>query len=209
MRSVLTIAFQFSFENHLRESVAAMARQYVRAVMASVQRVAMAIAPFRIGSQIEMKHPPGSPEALTLAKWIGRSYRVHTGAEIRWSDTEDADSPLTLLWKHSDAILCCSLKAAPMLMFANSAGLDILETTLINIQDMPLEMVLGDEGRQVLFLELPKIMNQQGFAYLPGGVCKSSMGRQASYEQAVAWKVLGDDGAPHCLALMLVNWTFI
>lgn len=74
-RSVLTIAFQFSFENHLRESVAAMARQYVRAVMASVQRVAMAIAPSRLDSQIQLKHPPGSPEALTLASWIGRSYR--------------------------------------------------------------------------------------------------------------------------------------
>ena len=51
----------------------------------------------------------------------------------------------------------------------------------------------------------------QGFAYLPGGVCKSSMGRQASYEQAVAWKVVGDDvaGAPHCLAFMFVNWTFL
>lgn len=74
-RSVLTIAFQFSFENHLRESVAAMARQYVRGVMASVQRVAMAIAPSRLGSHIELKHPPGSPEALALATWIGRSYR--------------------------------------------------------------------------------------------------------------------------------------
>jgi homeobox-leucine zipper protein len=136
-----------------------------------------------------------------------------------------------------------------MLMFTNSAGLDILETTLINIQDMSLETVLGDECQQALFLELPKIMNQvmltiinlpllhlqhtftgamtkilelkpgrfaspllsyqQGFANLPGGVCKSSMGRQASYEQAVAWKVVGDDGTPHCLTLMLVNWTFV
>ncbi|GJN35492.1 hypothetical protein PR202_gb24275 [Eleusine coracana subsp. coracana] len=214
VRSVLTITFQFSFENHLRESVSVMARQYVRAVMASVQRVAMAISPSRIGSQIEMKHPPGSPEARTLA-------RVHTGAEIRWSDNKDVESPLKLFWNHSDAILCCSLKASPMLVFANSAGLDILETTLINIQDMPLETVLGDEGQKALLLELPKIMNQtltlnpgrlsyqQGFAYLPGGVCKSSMERQASYEQAVVWKVLGDDGVPHCLALMLVNWTFI
>jgi hypothetical protein len=47
-----------------------------------------------------------------------------------------------------------------MLMFANSAGLDILETTLINTQDMLLETVLGDEGQKALFLELPKIMNQ-------------------------------------------------
>ncbi|KAG2630724.1 hypothetical protein PVAP13_3KG537000 [Panicum virgatum] len=100
-RSVLTIAFQFSFENHLRESVAAMARQYVRGVMASVQRVAMAIAPSRLGSHIQLKHPhpPGSPEALALATWIGRSYRVHTGMEIRWSDTEGAENPLMPFWK--------------------------------------------------------------------------------------------------------------
>ncbi|KAG8097647.1 hypothetical protein GUJ93_ZPchr0013g37034 [Zizania palustris] len=74
-RSVLTIAFQFSYENHLRESVPAMARQYVRTVVASVQRVAMAIAPSRLGGQIETKNPPGPPEAHTLARWIGRSYR--------------------------------------------------------------------------------------------------------------------------------------
>jgi homeobox-leucine zipper protein len=74
-RSVLTIAFQFSFEDHLCESAAAMARQYVRAVMTSVQRVAMTLSPPRIGSQIEMKHPPSSPEAQTLARWIRRSYR--------------------------------------------------------------------------------------------------------------------------------------
>ncbi|XP_066383305.1 homeobox-leucine zipper protein HOX33-like [Miscanthus floridulus] len=207
-RSVLTIAFQFSFENHLLDSVAAMARQYVRGVMASVQRVAMAIAPSRLGSHIELKHPPGSPEALALATWIGRSYRAHTGAEIRWSDTEGADSPLMPFWKHSDAILCCSLKPAFTLKFANSAGFDILETTVVNIQDLPLEAVLDDEGQKALFAQLPKIM-QQGLAYLPGGVCRSSMGRQASYEQAVVWKVVGDDGAPQCLALMLVNWTFI
>ncbi|KAG2622129.1 hypothetical protein PVAP13_3NG283000 [Panicum virgatum] len=209
-RSVLTIAFQFSFENHLRESVAAMARQYVRGVMASVQRVAMAIAPTRLGSHIQLKHPhpPGSPEALALATWIAKSYRVHTGMEIRWSDTEGAENPLMPFWKHSDAILCCSLKPPFTLKFANSAGFDILESTMVNIQDMPLEAVLDDEGRKALFTELPKIM-QQGWAYLPGGACQSSMGRQASYEQVVTWKVVGDDGVPQGLALMLSNWTFI
>ncbi|RRT73790.1 hypothetical protein B296_00010830 [Ensete ventricosum] len=75
LRSVLTIAFQFTYENHLRDNVAAMARQYVRSVVASVQRVAMAIAP-RPGCQIGgVKHPPGSPEAHTLARWVSRSYR--------------------------------------------------------------------------------------------------------------------------------------
>lgn len=75
LRSVLTIAFQFTFENHTRDNVAAMARQYVRSVVGSVQRVAMAIAPSRLNAQPGPKSLPGSPEALTLARWISRSYR--------------------------------------------------------------------------------------------------------------------------------------
>lgn len=75
LRSVLTIAFQFTYENHLRDSVAAMARQYVRSVVGSVQRVAMAIAPSQLSSQMGPKPLPHSPEALTLARWIFRSYR--------------------------------------------------------------------------------------------------------------------------------------
>lgn len=75
LRSVLTIAFQFTFENHLRDNVAAMARQYVRSVVGSVQRVAMAIAPSRLSNQLGPKSLPGSPEAHSLARWISRSYR--------------------------------------------------------------------------------------------------------------------------------------
>ncbi|KAI9079585.1 hypothetical protein K1719_038412 [Acacia pycnantha] len=54
LRSVLTIAFQFMFENHMRDNVAAMARQYVRSVVGSVQRVAMAIAPSRLSTHITL-----------------------------------------------------------------------------------------------------------------------------------------------------------
>lgn len=36
----------------------------------------------------------------------------------------------------------------------------------------------------------------------------SSMGRPASYEQAVAWRVLNED-ANHYLAFMFVNWSFV
>lgn len=78
LRSVLTIAFQFTFENHMRDSVAAMARQYVRGVVSSVQRVAMAIAPSRLSSHIGPKSLPGSPEAQTLARWIFQSYRYNS-----------------------------------------------------------------------------------------------------------------------------------
>jgi homeobox-leucine zipper protein len=55
----------------------------------------------------------------------------------------------------------------------------------------------------------PNLCHLQGFAYLPGGVCVSSMGRPVSYEQAVAWKVLSDDDTPHCLAFTFVNWSFV
>lgn len=74
-RSVLTIAFQFPFESSLQDNVAAMARQYVRSVISSVQRVAMAISPSGYSPAAGPKLSPGSPEALTLAHWICQSYR--------------------------------------------------------------------------------------------------------------------------------------
>ncbi|XP_077243850.1 homeobox-leucine zipper family protein / lipid-binding START domain-containing protein [Tasmannia lanceolata] len=208
LRSVLTIAFQFTYENHLRENVAAMARQYVRSVVASVQRVAMAIAPSRLSSHVGLKPPPGSPEALTLARWICRSYKFHTGAELLRTDSQAGDSLLKLLWHHNDAIMCCSLKASPVFTFANQAGLDMLETTLFALQDIMLDRILDEGGRKMLCSEFPKIM-QQGFVYLPAGVCVSSMGRPISYEQAVAWKVLNEEDNIHCLAFMFMSWSFL
>ncbi|KAK1378629.1 hypothetical protein POM88_025373 [Heracleum sosnowskyi] len=130
VRSVLTIAFQFTYENHLRDNVAVMARQYVRSVI------------------------------------------------------------------------------SPVFTFANQAGLDMLETTLVALQDIMLDKVLDEAGRKVLLSEFSKIM-QQGFAYLPAGICVSSMGRPISYDQAIAWKVLTDDNSSHYLAFMFLNWSFV
>ncbi|CAN6553442.1 hypothetical protein FF1_004592 [Malus domestica] len=209
-RSVLTIAFQFTFENHLRDNVAAMARQYVRSVVSSVQRVAMAIAPSPLSSQIGPKPLPGCPEAHTLARWIFRSFRIHTGGELFRVDISSSDAILKQLWRHSDAIMCCSVKTntSPVFTFANQAGLDMLETTLVALQDIMLDKILDEAGRKFLCSEFSKIM-QQGFAYLPAGICASSMGRPVSYEQAVAWKVVNDDDSNHCLALMFMNWSFM
>ncbi|XP_049383464.1 homeobox-leucine zipper protein ATHB-14 isoform X1 [Solanum stenotomum] len=210
-RSVLTIAFQFAFENHYRENVAAMARQYVRSIVGSVQRVAMAIAPSRLCSQLTPKSFPGSPEAVTLARWICRSYKNHTGGELLQVESQAAgDAVLKQLWHHTDSIMCCSVKMndSAVFSFSNQAGLDMLETTLIALQDIMLDKILDEAGRKVLLSEFPKIM-QQGFAYLPAGLCVSSMGRPVSYEQAVAWKVLNDDNSSHCLAFMFTNWSFI
>ncbi|GAB2214033.1 hypothetical protein Drorol1_Dr00018365 [Drosera rotundifolia] len=210
LRSVLTIAFQFTFESHFQDSVAAMARQYVRSVVSSVQRVAMAIAPNRLSSFDGPKSLPGSPEALTLARWICRSYRVHTGAELLRLDSLIGDAVLKQLWQHPDAIFCCSLKSnvSPVFTFGNQAGLDMLETTLVALQDIMLDKVLDEAGRNMLCSEFGKIM-LQGYAYLPGGMCVSSMGRPISYDQAIAWRVINDDEANHCLAMMFLNWSFV
>lgn len=74
-KSVMTIAFQFAFEIHLQENIAAMARQYIRSIISSVQRVALALSPSRLGSLPGLRSPPGTPEAQTLARWICQSYR--------------------------------------------------------------------------------------------------------------------------------------
>lgn len=208
-RSVLTIAFQFPFENNLQENVATMARQYLRSVISSVQRVAMAISPSGVSPTVGPKLSPGSPEALTLAHWICQSYSYHMGAELLRADPLTGDTVLKNLWLHQDAILCCSLKSLPVFIFANQAGLDMLETTLVALQDVTLDKIFDDTGRKALFAEFAKIM-QQGFAYLPGGICMSTMGRHVSYEQAIAWKVLAaDENTVHCLAFTFVNWSFV
>ncbi|XP_047317217.1 homeobox-leucine zipper protein REVOLUTA-like [Impatiens glandulifera] len=209
MRSVLTIAFQFPFETNMEDNIAAMARQYVRSVISSVQRVAMAISPSGLSPTVGPKLSASSPEALTLSQWICQSYSYHIGNQLLSSDHGSGDAMLKQLWQHQDAILCCSTKSLPVFIFANQAGLDMLETTLVALQDITLDKIFDESGRKTLFSELSKIM-QQGFTYLPGGICMSAMGRHISYEQAIAWKVLaGEENAVHCLAFSFVNWSFV
>ncbi|XP_052197438.1 homeobox-leucine zipper protein REVOLUTA isoform X1 [Diospyros lotus] len=208
-RSVLTIAFQFPFENGLQDNIASMARQYLRSVISSVQRVAMAISP-EFSPTVGPKLSPGSPEALTLAHWICQSYSYHLGTELLRSDSLAGDSILKHLWHHPDAILCCSLKSLPVFMFANQAGLDMLETTLVALQDITLDKIFDESGQKALFCDFTKIM-QQGFTCLPAGICMSIMGRHVSYEQAIAWKVraAASENTVHCLAFSFVNWSFV
>ncbi|CAA2987512.1 homeobox-leucine zipper REVOLUTA [Olea europaea subsp. europaea] len=208
-RSVLTIAFQFPFESNLQDNVATMARQYVRSVISSVQRVSMAISPLGLTPTFGPKLSPGSPEAITLAHWICQSYSFHVGTELVMADTIGAESILKTLWRHQDAILCCSLKVLPVFIFANQAGLDMLETTLVALQDITLDKIFDDAGRKALFSEFAKIM-ERGFACLPGGICMSTMGRHISYEQAIVWKVFAaEENTLHCLAFSFVNWSFV
>ncbi|XP_022964454.1 homeobox-leucine zipper protein ATHB-15-like isoform X1 [Cucurbita moschata] len=211
-RSVMTIAFEFAFESHMQEHVASMARQYVRSIISSVQRVALALSPSHLSSHGGLRSPLGTPEAQTLARWICNSYRCYLGVELLKSGNEGGgELVLKTLWHHSDAIMCCSLKpmqALPVFTFANQAGLDMLETTLVALQDITLEKIFDDHGKKTLCSEFPQIM-QQGFACLQGGICLSSMGRPVSYERAVAWKVLNEEENAHCICFMFVNWSFV
>jgi homeobox-leucine zipper protein len=207
-RSVMTIAFEFGIESHMQEHVASMARQYVRGIISSVQRVALALSPSHISSQVGLRTPLGTPEAQTLARWICQSYRGYMGVELLKSNSDGNESILKNLWHHTDAIICCSMKALPVFTFANQAGLDMLETTLVALQDISLEKIFDDNGRKTLCSEFPQIM-QQGFACLQGGICLSSMGRPVSYERAVAWKVLNEEENAHCICFVFINWSFV
>ncbi|RVW28565.1 Homeobox-leucine zipper protein ATHB-15 [Vitis vinifera] len=193
-RSVMTIAFEFAFESHLQENVASMARQYVRSIISSVQRVALALSPSHLSSM--------------LLNTSSLFHRCYLGVELLKSSGEGSETILKTLWHLSDAIMCCSLKALPVFTFANQAGLDMLETTLVALQDITLEKIFDDHGRKTLCSEFPQIM-QQGFACLQGGICLSSMGRPVSYERAVAWKVLNEEENAHCVCFMFMNWSFV
>lgn len=51
-------------------------------------------------------------------------------------------------------------QASPVFIFSNQAGLDMLETTLVALQDIMLDKVLDETGRKVLCSEFGKIMQQ-------------------------------------------------
>ena len=52
------------------------------------------------------------------------------------------------------------LQASPVFTFANQAGLDMLETTLVALQDIMLDKILDEAGRKILCSEFSKIMQQ-------------------------------------------------
>ena len=52
------------------------------------------------------------------------------------------------------------MQTLPVFTFANQAGLDMLETTLVALQDITLEKIFDEQGRKTLFTELPQIMQQ-------------------------------------------------
>lgn len=56
------------------------------------------------------------------------------------------------------------LQASPVFTFSNQAGLDMLETTLVALQDIMLDKILDEAGRKILCTEFAKIMQQVKFS---------------------------------------------
>lgn len=48
----------------------------------------------------------------------------------------------------------------PIFTFANQAGLDMLETTLVALQDITLDKIFDEAGRKELHSEFAKLMEQ-------------------------------------------------
>ncbi|KAG0581145.1 hypothetical protein M758_4G231900 [Ceratodon purpureus] len=206
MRSVLTIAFQFAYEVHTRDTCAAMARQYVRTVVASVQRVAMALAPSRgagPGRQV-----PSNPDALSLARHVLSSYRFHLGMDLMRPENGGDEALFKAFWHHGDAIVCCAWKGMPEFVFANRSGLEMFEATSSSLQDLDWEKTLNENDRKLSYATFTQVL-QQGYCSLPAGVRMSSTGRTIAYEQALAWKVMDENEAVECIAFVFMNWSFV
>lgn len=48
----------------------------------------------------------------------------------------------------------------PVFMFANQAGLDMLETTLVALQDITLDKILGDSALKAFSADFSNLMHQ-------------------------------------------------
>lgn len=83
-----------------------------------------------------------------------------TSCLIRAPQRELFEVPVMLSQSKLNIISKYILQASPVFTFANQAGLDMLETTLVALQDIMLDKILDEAGRKVLCSEFAKIMQQ-------------------------------------------------
>lgn len=57
------------------------------------------------------------------------------------------------------------LQSLPVFIFANQAGLDMLETTLVALQDITLDKIFDESGRKALSADFAKLMQQVIFKF--------------------------------------------
>eukprot|EP00271_Cylindrocystis_brebissonii_P010789 TRINITY_DN27184_c0_g1_i1.p1 TRINITY_DN27184_c0_g1~~TRINITY_DN27184_c0_g1_i1.p1 ORF type:complete len:212 (-),score=46.69 TRINITY_DN27184_c0_g1_i1:1049-1630(-) len=164
-------------------------------------------------------------EAFILVQRILQSYRVHTSTDllnlgdIGGASRTSGPALLTAFWEHPDAIICVAWKpptATPALVFANQAGLDMMETsTNALLAEVPWERTYGEDARKSALSALSMVTNS-GSTVLGPGVRLSCNGRAASYERCIVWKVVskedqeaGSGSSNTCIAFMHQGWRFM
>lgn len=92
------------------------------------------------------------------------------------------------------------LQALPVFTFANQAGLDMLETTFIALQDITLEKIFDDHGRKNLCSEFPQIMQQVSHFVLTQSEYKTKNYNRYMMNQQKAGRI-----AVNCLHILLLG----
>ncbi|XLU27374.1 hypothetical protein S245_063440, partial [Arachis hypogaea] len=98
------------------------------------------------------------------------SYNNYLDADAAWNCVCEFRDPTCVVVKHTNPSGVASrnnileayrLAASPVFIFANQAELDMLETTLVALQDIMLNKVLDESGKKILCSEFSKIMQQR------------------------------------------------
>ncbi|MCO5561856.1 hypothetical protein L7F22_015481 [Adiantum nelumboides] len=215
IKSVMTIAFQFCcIETRMHENVACIARQYVRSVVSSVQRVAMAFisSPPPPRQLLTSSSSLGFSPSSSLARCVCQSYKLNVGVDLVQVEADCNDAYLQALDKLEDALLCCSCKPVPTFTFANQAGLDMLEISstsdMMVLQDLSLDKTLDEDSNKDMCSFLSQVM-QQGYAWVPeAGVRLSTAGRPAKFKRAIAWRVAEEEEV-RGVAFLYMKWSLV
>ncbi|KAI5073334.1 hypothetical protein GOP47_0011347 [Adiantum capillus-veneris] len=218
-RSVLSMAFQFSFEVERESVTIRMAKHYVRHVVSTLHRLALALAPPpplslppNPNSQLS---PTSHPfESIPFAQWICRSYKLNVGIDILHVENVSGEDLFQALWKFEDALLCCTCKTTPVFTFANQAGLEMMEiSSPAKLQDLEWEKTAIDDSSSKSLNSVISQVMQQGYVYLPAGVRVSSTGRMIAYERGIAWKLVVQAEEELMMqagvAFLYTNWSFV
>lgn len=81
--------------------------------------------------------------------------------DLRLAINDDTYIALKIIIFNEESGLVWSLQALPpVFTFANQAGLDMLETTLVALQDITLEKIFDNNGKKTFCSDFPQIMQQ-------------------------------------------------
>lgn len=207
--SVLTVAFQFKYEAQIRDLVTVKAHHYAQRVLEFIRKAAVLIMPACETSQKGRNPSVCSLESKILVYHIVQKYRNFFGMDLFKTETAvNADILFKAFWNHKDAIICCTSKHIPEYVFANQAGLDMLETTAASLPGLPWLKTVPENEKQAAYKDLLQVL-QQEYSYMPAGIRISSNGRPVAYERAMAWNVLDSDNSICVVTVMFMNWSFL